>query len=319
MSSLPSMFATHGLSADWLARLGWVLTAISCAVTVVIIVLLVVAVARRRPAPTGSVEPDGHRTAIDRWIVTGGAIVPAFIIVGALCYTLVVQGAISSPPSPPVATIEVVGHRWWWEVDYDLPTREQRVVTANEMHIPVGRPVRVELTTADVIHSFWVPQLAGKTDLINGQRNVMWIEARTPGTYRGECAEYCGAQHANMDFTVVAEDSATFEAWLSHERSAAATPQDTLAMSGQRVFLDARCPACHAVRGTWAVAGVVGPDLTHLASRTTLGAGLLSNTEGNLAGWVANAPALKPGIVMPPTRLDAAQFRALLAYLETLR
>jgi cytochrome c oxidase subunit 2 len=318
VGSVPSMFATHGLSADRIAQLGWVLTVISIVVTVIVTTLLLIALARRRGSTAGDVTADSHALAINRWIIIGGVIVPAAVIAASFVYTLQVQGAVAAPPTRPVFTVHVIGHRWWWEIRYDGAAPDERLTTANEIHVPVGRPVRVELTTQDVIHSFWVPQLAGKTDVINGQTNVTWLEARTPGTYRGECAEYCGVQHANMALSVVAEDSAAFDAWLAHQEMPAPVPQDTAAQRGARVFLDSGCPACHIVRGTW-TRGVEGPDLTHVGSRLTLGAGLLDNNEGNLAGWVSNAPALKPGIVMPSTQLDAAQLRALLAYLGTLR
>jgi cytochrome c oxidase subunit II len=318
VGSVPSMFATHGLLADRVAQLGWVLTLISIAVTVIITTLLLIALARRRGVATSDVVADGHARAVNRWIVTGGVILPALIIAGSFVYTLRVQGAVSGPPAPPAMTIQVIGHRWWWEIRYAGSAPDEGVTTANEIHVPVGRPIRFELTTQDVIHSFWVPQLAGKTDVINGQTNVMWLEARTAGTYRGECAEYCGVQHANMDLSVTAEDSAAFDAWRAHQETPASIPQDTAARAGAQVFLEARCPACHIVRGTW-TQGTEGPDLTHVASRLTLGAGLLDNNEGNLAGWVSNAPALKPGVMMPPTHLNSSQLRALLAYLETLR
>jgi cytochrome c oxidase subunit 2 len=318
VGAVPSMFATHGQAADRIAQLGWALTLISGAVTLVVIGVLVVALVRRRSPPVTDIEPEEAAGAATRWIVIAGAIVPACIASAAFVYSLQVQGAIAGPPSLPAMTIRVIGHRWWWEVVYDAPSRDAHVATANEIHLPVGQPVRVELVAHDVIHSFWVPQLAGKTDVINGQTNVTWIEARTPGTYRGECAEYCGAQHANMNLTVVAEDSATFAAWLAHQRVSAVPPRDTLAATGSLVFTSAGCGACHTVRGT-PTAGTEGPDLTHLGTRHMLGAGLLANTEGDLAGWVSNAPALKPGIEMPATQLSAGELRALVAYLETLR
>ncbi len=318
MGSVPSMFATHGLAADRIAQLGWALTLIGSAVSFVVVLVLLLALARRRPSVATDIEPDGHAVVATRWIVVGGALVPGVIVIGAFVYALVVQGAIAAPPSPPALTIEVVAHRWWWEVRYDVPTRAQAVATANEIHIPIGRPVRIQLATHDVIHSVWVPQLAGKTDAVNGQTNVMWLEARTAGIYRGECAEYCGVQHANMSLTVVAEDSTAFAAWLAAQRAPAGPAGEPVTASGAAVFLTARCAACHTVRGSGAH-GVEGPDLTHLATRATLGAGLFANTQGNLAGWVSNAPALKPGIEMPPTQVGASQLRVLLAYLESLR
>ena len=180
----------------------------------------------------------------------GGAIVPGRD--RHWCFRLRACGAggVAAPPSPPALTIEVVAHRWWWEVRYDGPTRAQAVTTANEIHIPIGRPVRIQLATHDVIHSVWVPQLAGKTDAVNGQTNVMWLEARTAGIYRGECAEYCGVQHANMSLTVVAEDSTAFAAWLAAQRAPAGPAGEPVTASGAAVFLTARCAACHTVRGS---------------------------------------------------------------------
>jgi len=312
------MFATHGRAADRIAELGWVLTVIASAVTVVIAVLLLIALLRRRADSPGETASDLSDRAATRWIVIGGAVLPALIIAGSFGYTLSIQSAVARPLAQAVTTIHVVGHRWWWDVRYEDHGPASAVHTANELHLPVGVPVRVELDAHDVIHSLWVPQLAGKTDLIPGQTNVMWIEARTPGTYRGECAEYCGAQHANMNLTVVAESPAAFASWLAHQRAPAAAPRDSLAASGWTVFARAGCPACHTVRGT-PTAGEEGPDLTHLTTRQMLAAGLMTNTAGNLAGWVSNAPALKPGIEMPVTRATAGELRALLAYLETLQ
>jgi cytochrome c oxidase subunit 2 len=178
--------------------------------------------------------------------------------------------------------------------------------------------VRLELSTADVIHSFWIPQLAGKTDLIPGQRNVMWIEADSGGSYWGHCGEYCGVQHANMMMSVVAQEPDDFARWADRQRQAALTPAAPLAAEGADVFRGSACATCHAVRGTPA-GGDLGPDLTHVGSRAMLAAGTLPNSHGNLAGWVANPQGIKPGVLMPSVPLEPEQLHAVVAYLQSLR
>jgi cytochrome c oxidase subunit 2 len=191
-------------------------------------------------------------------------------------------------------------------------------VTANEIHIPVGQPVRFELASEDVVHNLWVPELLGKFDLIPGKTNVTWIQADQPGEYMGLCAEYCGIQHARMRFVVIAVPPEQFAAWLDGQRQPAAAPTDSPQLRGQQVFLAADCGTCHTIAGT-NIAERVGPDLTHLASRRTLGAGSLANNRGNLAGWLLNPQSIKPGNKMPPTALSGEDLQALLAYLESLK
>jgi len=310
----PSIFSSAGIAADRISSLGWFLTIIACAVTVIVSALLLVALLRPRPEHSGEVQRLGPSV---RWIVIGGVIVPAVILVVAFGVSVFTQSAIADPPSRAVATIRVTAHRWWWEVKY-IGAPDQTVMTANEIHVPVGKPVRLELVSDDVVHSFWVPRLAGKMDVIPGQRNTMWMEADRPGTYLGECAEYCGLQHAHMNFVVVAEAPEKFEAWLAHQRTSAAAPTDSVARRGLSVFQSSACAACHAIRGSEAL-GRIGPDLTHLASRRTIAAGALLNSRGNLAGWIANAQSIKPGSDMPTIPLRSADSQALLVYLETLR
>ena len=314
----PSIFLTAGPAANEIARLGWLFTIVAAAVTVIVTAVLGAALFRRRSAPTHSVERTGDPRGPIRWIVTGGIILPAIILVACFVFTLLTQSAIARPPSRAVVTLRVIAHRWWWEVWYVGARADETVVTANELHIPVGQAVRVELVSHDVIHSFWVPQLAGKTDVIPGQDNSMWFQADRPGTYRGECAEYCGLQHAQMDFVVVADSPADFATWLANQRKEAVRPADPVATAGLVVFQRSACSACHAIRGT-DMLGRVGPDLTHLASRQTIAAGTLVNSRGNLAGWVTNAQSLKPGSGMPNVLLGGADLQALITYLETLK
>lgn len=316
----PAIFGTRGLAADRIAVLGWVFTIIGSIVVVVVTTLVVVALVRRRSPPadaaSGMMQTRGRAV---HWIVIGGIIVPAVVLVGAFGVTLVIQAELSNPPRKPVATIEVTGHRWWWEVKYLGAGPNGGVVTANEIHIPVGEPIRLELVSADVIHSFWVPQLAGKTDVIPGLRNTMWIQADEPGAYWGECAEYCGLQHTHMNLTVVAESDAAFQQWMAQQRKPAADDaSDPVSVAGINAFRRSGCAICHSIQGTDAQ-GRIGPDLTHLASRSRIGAGTLPNTRGNLAGWITNSQALKPGNQMPTMTLTPTELRDILAYLETLK
>ncbi|HEX5810060.1 MAG TPA: cytochrome c oxidase subunit II [Anaerolineales bacterium] len=209
--------------------------------------------------------------------------------------------------------IDVIGHQWWWEIQYP----EQGFETANEIHIPVGQPVTLRLVTRDVIHSLWIPELSGKLDLLPNQVNELTLVADKTGEYWGECAEFCGTQHAKMQLMVIVQTEGQFNAWLEHQQTMPAPPEDELTFEGQQVFLGSSCVYCHTVRGTNA-SGDLGPDLTHVMSRRTLGAGVLENSLGNMAGWVVDAQAIKPGNKMPPMDLNAAELSALLAYLETL-
>jgi cytochrome c oxidase subunit 2 len=219
----------------------------------------------------------------------------------------------SATPESDATDIEVIGWMWWWEVRYP----RLGIVSANEVHIPVGRPVRLTVSTADVIHSFWVPRLHGKLDLVPGRANTLRLDATEPGVYRGQCAEYCGLQHTRMGITVVAHDADSYATWTANEQAPAATPVDSLAARGAGVF-EVACAACHTVRGTLAT-GARGPDLTHLASRRAIGAGTLPNTREHLMAWVADAQRVKPGNAMPTMHLRDDDLRAVVAYLETLR
>jgi cytochrome c oxidase subunit 2 len=283
---------------------------ISVAVFGVVLAFLVAAVVKSRRKEAASAP---HPRWGEPFVVIGGIVVPSLVLVAVFVVSLRDMAALSSPEPEPRITIEVVGHDWWWEVVYE----EAGAVTANEIHVPVGEPVRLELTTDDVIHSFWVPQLQAKTDLIPGQTNVMWLEADEPGRYRGQCAEYCGLQHANMIFYVVAEPAGEFQTWLSEQAGDAPEPQDFSAAAGREVFLNGTCAGCHAIRGTEATA-TLGPDLTHLAARDTIAAGVLDNTRSDLATWIVDPQGVKPGATMPPTSLTADELDNLLDYLEQL-
>jgi cytochrome c oxidase subunit 2 len=214
--------------------------------------------------------------------------------------------------------VSVTGQQWWWAVEYQSATPSNIVRTANELRVPVGRRVLVTLRSTDVIHSFWVPALQGKKDLIPGHETSLRIQADREGVFRGQCAEFCGHQHAHMAFYVVAERPDRFARWLSAQRRPASDPGDALALRGRDVFLSGPCVMCHTVRGTPA-GSRLGPDLTHVASRLSLAAGTLPNTTGHLAAWIANAQGIKPGSRMPAVSLAPDDLQALVAYLRTLR
>jgi cytochrome c oxidase subunit 2 len=215
-------------------------------------------------------------------------------------------------------TVDVTGHVYWWEMSYRRPDGLAAVTSANELRLPVGEPVEVFLRSADVIHSFWVPNLAGKSDMIPGRVTRMVLQADRPGVYRGQCAEYCGAQHALMAFDVIATSRAEFDTWLASLARPAREPQTPELREGRELFVKLGCGACHAVRGV--AEGRLGPDLTQVGARRSLAAGTFKNGIGNLAGWIASAQHLKPGNRMPSyDQLEGRQLRALAAYLESLK
>ena len=213
--------------------------------------------------------------------------------------------------------IRVTGHQWWWRIEYRDPASGRWIETANELHLPLGRTARVTLRAADVIHSFWVPNVAGKIDMIPGRRNLIDLTPRMEGWFRGQCTEFCGAQHAHMAFDVKIERPEVFDAWLVGQTRPALEPADAVAARGLAVFAGP-CGACHVVRGT-AAAGRAGPDLTHVASRRSIAAGTLPMTRGGLQGWIAQPQALKPGTSMPQVSLSPADADAVSAYLAGLR
>jgi len=303
--------------AHTLAVLGWWLLGISMLVVLIIGVLLLIPAIRHRGStlagtPLVDSPPKTH------WIIIG-VVLTGITLLGTFAYSMVVTGETVTPGETPALTIEIVGHRWWWEARYPRTDASESFTTANELHIPVGVPVRLQVASADVIHSFWVPRLHGKIDLIPGVRNQFWIRADSAGRYRGQCAEYCGLQHSNMAVYVTAESAGQFRSWLAAEARPAAipAPAEGEAAHGLQRFMQT-CALCHTVRGTGA-RGVAGPDLTHLASRATIAGGALTNNRGNLAGWVVNAPSIKPGAAMPRIDLEPDELHAVVAYLETLR
>jgi cytochrome c oxidase subunit 2 len=226
--------------------------------------------------------------------------------------------ATAALTSKDPVTIQVNGHQWWWEINYPNSEADKTVNTANEIHVPVGVPVLIESTSSDVIHSFWAPNIHGKRDLMPGYTTDIWMQVDEPGRWRGQCAEFCGEQHAHMAFYIVAEPRAKYQQWLDAQVLSATEPGNAQTAHGREVFLTHACVLCHTIRGTTA-GSRVGPDLTHIASRETIAAGSLPNNIGNLGGWIANPQSIKPGARMPPNPMASQDLTDLLAYLETLR
>jgi cytochrome c oxidase subunit 2 len=309
-----SIFSNSSDAAARITNLGWFMIVLAAIVYAVVIVTMFVAIRRNRQRDTSSVDLSNPGS---RWVVIGGVILPALVLAAVF---VVAESAFGDyRPAKPVVTINIIGHQWWWEVEYDFPQTERRFRTANDIHIPAGKPVRLLLTTADVIHSFWVPRLQGKLDLIPGHTNDLRINARKPGIYRGQCAEFCGAQHAHMAINVIADDSATFQRWVAGQLADAPAPGDSVTAVGQTLFVAGPCAICHAVRGTPALAQIA-PDLTHFGSRLTIAAGTLPNNLGNLEAWIANAQSIKPGSQMPIiTQYSGVELRALAAYVASLK
>jgi cytochrome c oxidase subunit 2 len=306
----PSVLDPRGPAAGRVEGLWWLMFWISAVVFVVVVGLLAAGIWRKRRD-----DEDPRRPV--RWgepfILLAGVVIPAVVLAGVFLVSLRDMSALSEPEEATELTIDVVGHDWWWEATYE----PSGAVTANEIHLPAGRPVRVRLTTDDVIHSFWVPQLQVKVDMIPGKTNEMWLEADAPGRYRGQCAEFCGLQHANMIFYIVAQTPDDFERWLNNEALPAAEPESDSAAQGEDVFMTSTCVGCHAVRGTDAIA-TVGPDLTHVAGRETIAAGVRANTRANMSTWILDPLEVKEGAFLPPTQLTADELNDLLDYLELL-
>jgi cytochrome c oxidase subunit II len=287
-----------------------VMTVGGAAIWAVVIGFLVLAlILPRRPDPE-----EGHGEPERRHLVpiAIGAGLTVTLMLALLVVSVQASRAITVAPADALP-IQVVARQWWWDVTYT----GTGLRTANELRIPVGRPVVVTLETRDVIHSFWVPSLHGKMDAIPGRRNSLVLQADVPGVYRGQCAEFCGLQHARMAFHVIALPAADFERWRDAQLAPARPPADELARRGQEVFLTSSCVLCHAIRGTAAMAHA-GPDLTHLASRGSLAAGTIPNRRGHLGGWILDPQHVKPGTFMPPSQLSGPELQALLRYLETL-
>jgi cytochrome c oxidase subunit 2 len=312
MPHIQSIIHPAGIAAARVSHLYWVLFVICAVVWVLVAAAALTAIRRGRRGDSSATDRQASR-----WVaVAAGVTVVALIAI--LTSSVITGRALDTLRTPGALHIAVTGNQWWWDVRYTNPNPSLNVTTANELHIPVGRPVSVSLLSNDVIHSFWIPSLQGKIDLVPGRLNEVWLQADKPGIYRGQCAEYCGAQHAKMALVVVAEAPDQFEHWLSANRAPAPLPTTPEQVRGKAVVERGPCAMCHTITGTLA-GGRTAPDLTHIASRSTIAAGWLPNTRGNLAGWIADPQHVKPGARMPPTGLRDEELQAVLAYLEMLK
>ena len=316
-SGWQSALDTHGPHADSLARLFWIFLAILGTVWIVTILMLLLALRRRR-APVD--DPLMTRPGTERrmTIVVSSAV--ALTVLTVMSLTIVSYGAqrvLFAGKDGPL-TLLVTGQQFWWKVQYEDASPARTFTTANEIHIPVGEKVLIKLEASDVIHSFWVPSLNGKLDAIPGRQNQIEIQADRPGIYRGQCAEFCGWQHAHMGLLIVAEPREDFERWRNGQIGAAHIPDDPEEQKGMEVFMTRPCIMCHQIRGTSA-GGKVAPDLTHVGSRRYIGAGILPTTRGNIAAWIVDPQGIKPGVHMPLVPLAPEEIQPLATYLESLK
>jgi cytochrome c oxidase subunit 2 len=334
-SASQSVHDPASAAAQQIHLLGLAMYAVGAGLSLLVIVLVLKAVLQ----PPRPVRGD--------WVVlAGGIVLPVTVLTVLLVASLLIGNALARPAGLPVARIQVIGHQWWWEVRYlppaeirgelaqrlaDLcggvrsssppqarPAGQEAIVTANEIRIPAGHAVELELYTNDVIHSFWVPALGGTVDMIPGRMNRLAWQAERPGVYRGQCAEFCGGPHGMMGLVVIAQTPEDYRAWLERQAAPARKPATAELQLGQAALLGSRCAECHTVRGT-AARGGAGPDLTHVGGRRTLAAATLDNHVGTLAGWIADPQQVKPGNAMPPAdTLTGSELRALAAYLASL-
>jgi cytochrome c oxidase subunit 2 len=304
------MLDAAGPQAAAIAWLWWLIFFITTGVFVVVMVVLAVAVRRRSIHPSSDV-------IMTRWVVAASVVTVAILFVWLIA-SVSVGRVTAAPQRADAVTINITGRQWWWQLEYSDTLPSNRFRTANEILIPVGRPVVVNVTSRDVIHSFWVPSLHGKRDLVPGYVTSLWFQADREGIFRGQCAEFCGYQHANMALYVRAVPDGDFQAWLASQRQPAAEPASDAQQRGRDVFRRATCPQCHAIRGTIS-GGAFGPDLTHVGSRRTIAAGLLPNTIENLQRWIRNPQQFKPGNKMPGHDLSDADLQAVAAYLKGLQ
>ena len=316
-SGWQSALDPQGPQANHLARLIWGFTILCAIIWVLVMVALGIALWRRIEPPVDPLAQDP--IAERRFTGVVGVLVAAtaLIVLTLTGWSYYSQKRIYSPEDPQL-TIQITGQQWWWAVRYEDPQPDQTFTTANEIHIPVDVPVKLKLKSSDVIHSFWVPSLAGKQDLIPGQDNELHLKASRPGVYRGQCAEFCGLQHAHMSLLVIAEPQEDFERWRQSQVASADEPDDDEIRRGRDAFLSKPCVMCHAIQGTQA-GGRVAPDLTHVGSRRYIGAGVLPLSRGNLAAWIVDPHGIKPGVNMPTIKLEPDDVNAIAAYLEGLK
>ena len=306
--TLQSVLHPAGHDAAVISQFAWVLFGAATVIFVAVMALMALSLRdNARPLRPGL------------WVAGAGVAFPVLVLSALLTWSTWRSAQLVPQSSQAALSISVTARMWWWEVRYRDPAGGREIVTANEIHIPVGQAVYVGLNAADVIHSLWVPSLSGKRDMIPGRVTGLTLRADRPGVYRGQCAEFCGAQHANMALHVVALAPDAFRDWLRRQALPARAPQGALLERGRAAFLEQRCQTCHTIRGV-AETARLGPDLTHVGSRAHIGAGLLQTHQNTLAGWIADPQAVKPGVFMPAAAgTDGDTLRALAAYLEHLQ
>lgn len=315
-----------GPQAHNIAQLWWLMFWVCSAVFVIVMAMAIVAFRRGRRASAGGEHPlpietapapgEEHRTGV---VVVAATVVTILILFVFLVDSFLVgRGLTAELAAKQGVNIEITGHQWWWEVRYMNVDASSIFTTANEIHIPTGVPVTFTLKANDVIHSFWVPNLSGKKDLIPGKVATIWLQADQPGVYRGQCAEYCGHQHAHMALWVIAEPVEQFNAWHRNQIQSAIAPADPVQQRGQQVFLSSTCVMCHAVNGTPANSNI-GPNLTHVATRATIAAATLPNDRDHLAQWITDSQQFKPGNRMPANNLAPDDLQSLVTYLQSLK
>lgn len=327
-SSVQSTFDSHGPAAHSIGGLSWFMTILFLVVAAIMWILIGVAFYRRRGslAEHEPIEAGGGQM----WIAVGGIIIPLiiltilFVLGLGLLRSFPIHGMHGAASQMQMAhsmkpEIRIIGHQWWWQIEYLDDDTSRQFTTANELHLPTGRPVNIEVRTQDVMHSFWVPALHGKVDLIPGMTNYIRLQASQPGKYQGQCAEYCGAEHARMRLLTIAQSPDEYEAWKAAQLRPGAEPATQEAIAGQKIFLSGPCSMCHQVRGTVA-GGTVAPDLTHIGSREYIASNSYRNNDAYLEAWVTHAQSLKPEVQMPNlTQFSGEQLHDLVAYLRQLQ
>ncbi|MBV9063383.1 MAG: cytochrome c oxidase subunit II [Alphaproteobacteria bacterium] len=313
-----SALAPDGGTARAIYQLFWFFTGVCMAVWLVVMAFMLAAIFRwRGSSPDPMLEPEDASERRISWVV-GAGVALTVLILTIFTFASFLTNKSFAEPRPRSVTIKITGHQWWWQVNYEAHRADQTFETANEIHIPVGQPVKLDFESPDVIHSFWVPSLSGKQDLIPGRYTTLTIEADKAGIYRGQCAEFCGIQHAHMAMYVVAQAPREFAQWRVQQLQSATPPHTNQLRRGQQVFQASACAMCHSISGTNA-GGRVGPDLTHFGSRMSIASGTAPNTLGNLTGWIADPQRMKPYTRMPSVALTGPDLIAVSQYLESLK
>jgi cytochrome c oxidase subunit 2 len=289
----------------------WVVLGVTGVIFLVVTALVVFVAVRYRQRPGGPAPSETDENVVLEVVWT---VIPLVILAGLFVLTVQVMHRVDPQAKGRDPDLLIVAHQWWWELHYP----QLGVVSANEIHVPVNTKLLLELESADVVHDFWVPALGKKVDAIPGHPNTLWLNVDRPGVFLGTCDEFCGAEHAWMRIRVVGQSHHEFEAWAAHQALPAAQPSSPDALRGAELFHQKTCASCHAIGGTSATARI-GPDLTHVASRETLGSGVLDNTPANLARWIADPQSIKPGCDMPDLHLDRSEVELITAYLEELK